>query len=384
MRRFALVVLLAVLLGGASLLWLKGRTDKNVEATVTAAPIAVDVVRPQRGHFSRLVEVFGSISAKTTTEVKSEVPGRVVHVSVKEWDHVGAGKVLARIDPTDFEIMVQRGSAGLKMAKARLLQSRVDLSRAQREWKRAAKLKDGGLVTGQELDERRSGVESAAAQVALAEAQVAEAEAQVAEARHRLGKTSVAAPIEGTVSQRHVDVGDFVDTGELLFTMVDNRVLDFTAHVPATDLPEMREGQLLSFTVDGLPERTFAGRVKRVNPTVSISDRAGRVLAEVENGEGLLKAGMFARGQVVVEERHEVWALPREALGSWDLDRRRAKVLVVADGTARSHEIETGLVNQEQVEVRSGLSGSELVVWRGGFRLRDGDRVQVSGQEGAP
>ena len=105
-----------------------------------------------------MVEVFGSLAPKTATEVKSELLARVQRVQVKEWDAVKAGDVLLELDPSDLLLTVGRDEAGLKMARAQLFQAGVGLNRAKREWTRAVKLKEGGLVTGQELDERRERV----------------------------------------------------------------------------------------------------------------------------------------------------------------------------------------------------------------------------------
>jgi RND family efflux transporter MFP subunit len=255
----------------------------------------------------------------------------------------------------------------------------VDVNRANREWTRAVKLKEGGLITGQELDERKSALESAQARVVLAEAQIGQAESQIAEARHNLTKATIRAPIEGIISHRKVDLGDFVDKGTPLFTIVDNRVLDFTASVSALDLVHVFEGQTVAFSVDGLPGRDFHGRLKRVNPLVSSADRSGRIQAEVENTEGILKGGLFARGRVVVEERKETMVLPRVALVGWNVEKATARIFVVDDASvAHFRTVATGLTVGDLVEIVSGMTDNEKVVVRGGFNLREGDRVHES------
>jgi RND family efflux transporter MFP subunit len=382
-RIFGIAALLLVAAAGTAFL-IRMRVDRSVRADTVAPPaVAVDAVSPARSTLHRVVEVFGSLAPKTATEVKSELLARVRRVQVKEWDAVNAGDVLLELDPTDLMLTVGRDEAGLKMARAQQLQAGVDLNRAKREWARAVRLKEGGLVTGQELDERKSGLESAHARVSLAEAQVGQAESQLAEARHNLTKARICAPIEGVVAHRQVDVGDVVDKGTPLFTIVDNRVLDFTANVSALDLVHVVEGQEVVFSVDGLPGREFRGRVHRVNPLVNSSDRSGRIQAEVENGEGLLKGGLFARGRVVLEEREDVLVLPRNALLRWDIEQGKARVFVVDEGgVARSRRITTGLAVGDRVEVSAGLTDSDRVVVRGGFNLREGDRVREAAPEG--
>ncbi len=249
-------------------------------------------------------------------------PARVVRVNCKDWDQVKANDLLVELDPTNARLLLGRAEAGLNMARAQLLKARVDLTQAQREWNRAQRLKEEGLITGKELDDRQSGLEASRALVGLAEAQVAQAQSQLGEARHHQEKALITAPIDGAVCQRSVDVGDYVKEGSLLFLVVDNSLLDFTASVAAPDLAAVSEGQRLNFSVDGIPNRTFEGRIKRVNPVVSSADRSGKILAEVTNPEGVLKGGVYARGTVTVEERPEALTLPRTALANWDLQKQ--------------------------------------------------------------
>jgi RND family efflux transporter MFP subunit len=160
-------------------------------------------------------------------------------------------------------------------------------------------------------------------------------------------------------------------------------LLDFTASVSAADLAQVAEGQVLSFAVDGIVNRTFEGRIKRVNPVVSSADRSGRIMAEVDNADGQLKGGLYARGHVVVEERRDVLVLPRAVLSAWDLQKGTARVFLVDEaGSARLRSVTTGLSSEDLVEITSGLTGSEQVVVRGGFNLREGDRVQIISRGG--
>ncbi len=384
MKRIVVALLLVIGLAGAWGLSRKPGRGETVHAKGGPPLVTVQVVSPERRTVQRSVDVYGSLSPKTSTDLKSEVVGRVQRVLVKEWDQVKPGDLLLEVDPTDFKIELNRIEAGTKMAKAQLMEAQVGLNRACRELTRAQKLKEGGLITGQEMDERQTALEAAAARVSLAQAQVGQAEAQAEAARHVLRKTTVDAPIEAIVSQRRVDVGDFVDKGTPLFTLVDNRILDFTANVPATDLIHVGEGQLLTFTVDGIPNRSFKGHIKRVNPMVNAGDRSGRILAEVANPDGLLRGGLYAHGQVLVEERPSALVLPREALLAWNLEREAASVLVVEGGdVVRSRPVTTGFVEDGLVEIRKGLEGAERVVIRGGFNVREGERVRIVDDPGA-
>lgn len=375
MKRSAAVAIIGFALVGVAVFLVTSRKGKAVQSTA-APPVAVEAQAPAKATMARVVEVYGTLSPKNAAEVRSEIPAKVAKVTVKEWDSVREKDVLLELDPTDPRLFLSKNEAGLKMAKAQLLQAQVDLNRTRREWSRASKLKEGGLVTGQELDERKTALESAEARVILSQAQVAQVETQVAEARHNLDKTVVRAPIQGTVYQRKVDAGDWVDKGGALFSIVDNRVLDFTASVPAVDICQVCEGQVIAFTVDGVPDRKFEGVIKRINPMVSSTDRTARIQAEVQNSDGVLKGGLYARGRIVVEERKDVLALPKTAVTNWDFNKKSGRIFVIEEGgIAKSREVSTGLEEKSMIEVRSGLKPGEKVVIRGGFNLREGDKV---------
>ncbi|MDO9111507.1 MAG: efflux RND transporter periplasmic adaptor subunit, partial [Desulfatirhabdiaceae bacterium] len=310
----------------------KNAGQKTVQAKVFEPLIAVDTVRPERKTIRKIVEVYGSLSPKVTTLIKSEIPGVIQKIRVKEWDQVKPGDILLEMNPTDLTLAVQRSQAEHQMAEAQLLRAKVDLNRAKREWHRALGLKQGGLITSQEMDERQTAMELTEAQVELATAQVGQAKVRIAESRRSLEKAIIASPIQGTVSQRIVDAGDFVDKGGSLFSIVDNRILDFTASVSSLDLSLVSEGQSLHFSVDGFPAKTFQGVIKRVNPVVSSSDRSGKIIAEVKNAADILKGGLYARGYVVVAERPNVLTLPKFALLAWDMQNHASSVFVVDDG----------------------------------------------------
>lgn len=341
--------------------------------------VAVDTARPEKKDLQRFVEVYGSLAPKTSTEVKSEIPGRVAEIRVKEWDSVTPKDILLELDPTDFKVELNRNEAGLQMAKAQHLEAKAGLNRAMREWERTMKLKEAGLVTGQEVDERKSELESAEARANLAEAQIGQAQAMVAESKRNLSKTKVYAPITGAVSERKVDKGDWVDRGAPLFAVVDNRILDLTANVPATEFPKVREGQNLIFSVDGLPDQTFTGSVKRLNPLVSASDRSGRIQAEVSNAEGKLRGGIFARGKIIIEEKKQALTVPKNALLSFNIEKGTASVFVIkSPDTAALKNVTTGLATEETIEITSGVNDNDDIVIRGGFNLKDGTKVIVT------
>lgn len=332
--------------------------------------VAVETARAATADLEQAVEVVGALSARSAADVRTEYSGTVAEVLVTQWVQVKKGTPLARLD-------TREAIAGAQSARAALLQAEVAAQRAARERERTEKLAEAGLATRQAIDEARTGEDAARAQAAAARAQAALADT-------RLGKAILRAPIDGVVAERNVDVGNYVENmgnPTPLFRIVDPRVLELVASVPTARMGELAVGQPLAFRSDALPGKTFDGTVSFINPAADEASRTVKVKAEIPNGAGVLKPGLFVQGRVITGRRTGVLVVPRAALVSWDTAGRAAMAFVVEGGVARRRTLRTGAVSGEQVEVVDGLKAGEEVVTRGGFNLRDGDQVRSS--EGA-
>jgi len=380
-RRFASGVVLLIL-------WIvfSGCSDKignkNPDGKTTGRPpVAVDVIKAVKTDFTEGIDVVGSLSPKFSAEIKSEYAGIVTEVYVTEWVKVKKGTSLAKIDAREMEILLQKAGAAIEMAKANLLQAEVSGNRANREYDRLLKLKEVGLVTQQNIDDGLTEKEAAAARIAAARAQLKVAEEDLQHTQTRLSKTLIRSPIDGVVSFRGVNVGDLVGemgSPKIMFRIIDTRTLDLTVTVPSTEMSRLHVGQSLTFSTDALPEQKFTAKVMFINPVVNDSDRSIKVTAEVENVSEQLKGGLYVKGRIITGKRTDIIRVPRVALLSWDVPGKKGDLFVVNGEIANRRTVQTGIVMGDFIEVISGLTLGEPVVVRGGFNLKDGDRVSVT------
>jgi RND family efflux transporter MFP subunit len=344
---------------------------------------AVEASRVTEGALTEGIGVVGTLAAKFQSDVKSEVSGSVADVYVTEWVRVKKGAPLARVDTREAEAVRKRAEASVEMAKAGLLEARAAANRAEREYERAAKLKEAGLVTQQNLDDALTQLEAADARVAAANAQVAAAEEDVRQAATRISKAVIRAPFDGIVAERSVNAGEVVgEMQKVVFRIVDSRLLDLTVSVPSAGMGAVRVGQPLTFSTDAIPGKSFSGKVRFINPVVNETDRSVKVVAEVRNKAEELKGGMFVKGRIITGQRNGVLLVPRPALVTWDVAARTGEVLVLDKDIARRRPVRTGSVSGDLVEIASGLASGETVVTRGGFNVKDGDRVNVTRVDG--
>jgi membrane fusion protein, multidrug efflux system len=348
-RQLAALTALGLLLGAVAC---SEKTKGQQEAG--KPPVAVDTAQAAAADFQESIEVVGTLAAKSDAAVKSEYTGVVTDVYVTEWVPVKKGQPLARLDDREH--------------RASLLQVKAEASRAQREYERALKLKEVGLITQQGLEDAETQRDAAKAMLDLAQT--------------KLDKSLVRSPIDGVVAMRGVSVGDRVESmgGDPMFRIVDNRVLDLKVTVPSGKISAVKVGQPLTFTTEAVPGRTFEGKVAYINPSADEASRAIGLVAEVPNTDGALRSGLFVRGKILTGNRAGILQIPRVALLTWDLESNKADCFVVQGEKAFRRSVSTGSVEGDAVEVISGLTSGDLVVTRGGFNLSDGDRVVVEGK----
>jgi len=373
---------LCLLLVGAG----TGCSKKSEAKPSGGAPqVAVEVITVKGADLVDGIEVTGELAPKVEAEVKTEIPGLVKELYVSEWVRVRKGQPLARIGLAEMEAQVKRAEANVESAKASLLQVQVAADRSERERQRLLKLKEAGLATQQSVDDALSESEASKARIEASKAQLRAGQEELSQSRARLAKGLVRSPIDGVVAMKDVNVGSLTSdaaAGKPIFKIVDNRLMNLTVTVPSSQMAQVKLGQPLQFETDGVPGKSFTGKVMFINPSVNEADRSLKVIAEVPNQPEALKGGLFAKGKIVTGSRKAVLQVPRGTLAGLDLEKHTASLYVVENGLARRREVATGAVTGDLVEVASGLKAGELVVSRGGFNLKDGDRVQVANAAG--
>jgi membrane fusion protein (multidrug efflux system) len=274
---------------------------------------------------------------------------------------VEAGDVLFELDTRKLENELASRRAALAAAGARQ-------QNAERELDRIDRLFEQRVASEDAQDQAATELEAATAEVDRLQSDVSLAEEQLADARIR-------APYGGSISDSGVDVGDYVQAGELLATLyqVDALEIEFT-------LPERHSGRIetdqdVQLTVSAFPERTFSATTIFVSPSVDDQTREFLVKARLDNRNTLLKPGSFATALLTVRQRENALVIPEEALIA---TREGYMVFLVGeDGTAVQRRVEIGLRNPGFVEITSGLAAGDLVVRTGHMRIADGSPLEI-------
>lgn len=276
-----------------------------------------------RGDLGVRVTATGNLQPTNQVDVGVEVSGTVASVEVDDNDPVQLGQVLARLDTGRLEAQVRKSEAALQSARARVAQMQAtvtetgnQLARLQRMHKSTA----GRIPSQQELDTAQAAFTRAQTEVASARAAVAEAAATLKLNQTDFGKAVIRSPIDGVVLTRTVEPGQTLAASfqaPVLFTLAEDLTrMELHVDVDEADVGRVQVGQNASFTVDAYPQRQFEAQVERLGYGAQEIDGVVTYKGElrVDNREQLLRPGMTATADIVVERVDDAVLVPNAAL----------------------------------------------------------------------
>ncbi|MFN3565401.1 MAG: efflux RND transporter periplasmic adaptor subunit [Burkholderiaceae bacterium] len=364
---FAVVALVAV--GSVAAAVALRRPATPAARPVTAAPtvefLADELWTAQPLAIERTLPLTGTLKAANQTIVKTKVAGDLVRLAVREGESVRAGQLVARIDPTEYEWRVKREQAALAAAQAQL-----DIAVKTRE--NSAQLLAKGFISQTAFDSAQSALEAARGNRDAAAA-------ALELARKALADTEIRAPIAGTVAERFAQPGEKLPVDGRVLSLVDLSSIELEAPIPAGDVAQVAVGTPAEFRPEGI-ERTYTGKVVRINPATAPGSRSVYVYIAVERADPALRAGMFANGRLVLGRSAPVLAVPFSAVRE---EAGRAAVLAVVDGKLAQVAVTLGARGgaeglDDAVEIRSGLAAGTQVVRQFDARLPIGGAVKVA------
>jgi len=301
----------ALLLAAVAIAW--SRADSQAPAQYKTLPA-------ERGDLRVTVTATGTLEPTNTVEVGSEVSGTITQVLVDEDDHVKAGQVLARIDPTKLEAQARQLEAALASAEAKLLQAKATRQESATQLRRLEQLYAEKLTSQQDLDTQRAAADRGAADEASAQAAVSQARASLQTVRTDLAKAVIHSPIDGVVLTRTAEPGATVAAqfqAPVLFKIAEDlRRMELRVDVDEADVAQVKQGEDATFTVDAYPGRTFPAHIKRVRQASQTTE--GVVTYEavlvVDNEALALRPGMTATAELTASRVNDALLVPNAAL----------------------------------------------------------------------
>ena len=270
---------------------------------------SLTTVEVTRGDLSIRAEATGTVEPIRTVEVKSKASGEILRLHADVGDQVGPGSLLADIDPRDVQNRFNQTEADLAVAQARL-----EISEAQLE--RSDQLLGAAVITPQEH-------ESSRLEFANSQASLVKAETNHDLAILQLNDVRIRAPAAGTIIQKSVEEGVVIQSasqnvsgGTALFMMANLREMQVRALVDETDMGQLASGLEAIVTVEAFPDESFRGVVDKIEPQATVVQNVTMfpVIVSLDNSSGLLKPGMNAEVEVLIDEALDVVLVPNNAI----------------------------------------------------------------------
>ncbi len=319
-------------------------------------PLPVEAITLKPQSLVGGLETVGSLRADESVVVRPEIAGRISRIHFTEGGRVAAGQPLFTLD----------GS----LAQASLNEAAANLENSRRSAGRAGELAKDKLIAQADYDKARAslGVD----------------QARVASARTMLSKMTLRAPFSGQIGLREVSVGEFVNVGQDLVTLVRLDPIEVDFSVPEGALSQLHDGQKIRVSLDAFPGDIFGGQVVAIAPVIDANSRSAKLRAQIPNPDFKLRPGQFAKLQLDTGTGStDALLIPEQALMQ-DGDTRF--VYTVVAGKAKKVVIKTGARVPGQVQVTEGLKAGDVVITAGQTKplMHDGLDVMPLPPDGAP
>ncbi len=362
--RFGSAASLSLTLALVGTLWLPGCKGSSAEAAAAAAaakgdqPVSVQTEPAQSLEVPRTLRLTGTLRGDRETDLAANANGRVLATSVERGEQLKPGQVLAKLDTRAAALSAADARAQVDSIKAQAGLARIECDRYEQ-------LKAKGAISDLEYQQKIGQCETLPLNVQAASA-------RAALAAQNVGDGIIRAPFAGVVTERFVEVGQFVRQDSRVVTIVSVDPLRLQITVPEAQVAAVKEGADVSFSVAGYVGRRFTGKVRFVSGALRATTRDLVAEAIVPNAERLLLPGMFADVELTVGSER-LPSVPAGALTELD---EQSRLFVVVDGRLEERIVALGPKLGERVSIRRGVKEAEQVVVSDRTGLGNGRKVR--------
>ncbi|MDP2161867.1 MAG: efflux RND transporter periplasmic adaptor subunit [Flavobacterium sp.] len=416
-RVIAVFIVLIIVLIALSKTGVIGNKDQGKEVEISTVKTITIV---------ETVSATGKIQPESEIKISSEVSGEIIELPIKEGDVVKKGQLLVRVNPDLYTSGLNRSVASLSNTKASLSQAEAQLKEAQANYTRNKALFEKGVISKSEWDRIIAAFESSKAAKDAAYYMVQSASATVNEARENLGRTTIFAPVDGTISKLDAELGERVVgtqqmAGTEILRVANLNNMEVEVDVNENDIVKINIGDSTNIEVDAYLKKQFKGIVTSISNSASNAVTADQVTnfkvkvrilkesyADLTEGKpenfSPFRPGMTATVDIITKRRENVLGVPissvvvktdttggrktallEETKGSTKLDKKMECVFVKEGDVAKIRVIKTGIQDDTFIEVLEGLKKDEVIIV-GSYtmvtkELSSGDKVFVKGEE---
>ncbi|MBR5268996.1 MAG: efflux RND transporter periplasmic adaptor subunit [Anaerotignum sp.] len=320
---------------------------------------SVEIMTVGKGEIASEFAYTGKVAASREVSIVPTIPGKVTNFNFDVGDKVTKGAVLFNIDTIDLNNNLRSAEAGYNVAK-------LARDNAKNTYENNKLLFDEEIISQMEFDQIKYAYEAA-------EAQLASVQVQLDTLKKSISDCAVTSPLTGVVATRSVEIGGFASQAMPSYTVMDLSVVKVEVGVSEQVLNSIHVGDKVDVLITAVSELPLEGVVSTVAPAAGQTGMYA-VKIELDNAEGMIKAGMMAEVNFTAESAEDTIVLPRNAVITKDDE---TYVYVVENSTAKKVPVELGIETGEVIEITAGLKDGDQVVTKGQTYISDGEEVNV-------
>ena len=347
------------------------------------------------------VTATGKIEPKTQVKISADVAAKITHLGIKEGDWVEKGDLLVRLDQERYSAVLEQSEANLRSVQANAKVAKETLLKTERDFQRIEKLYEQKLESQAVYDQAYSNVQIQKAQYQSAQELVDQAQAAVKQSKDNLSKTTIFAPMAGTISALNKEVGEIALGSQfqedVIMIISDLALMEALVDVDENDIIKVSVNDSATIEIDAFPDKSFHGVVREIASSANISGLGTtdqktefEVKLTLTDPVSELRPGMTASADIVVETRDSTLCVPIQCVTvrtpeqlkqrtneneqgaeadsvsqegyTPDKDGFVPVVFVIEDGVAKAMQVETGIQSETHIEILAGISAGDEIV----------------------
>jgi RND family efflux transporter MFP subunit len=351
-----------ILLLGITFLWRSGvLAGGKSQSKAIDTVLSVKVAEAQYVDIVPSLNFNGTLEGQTSATIGAKISGRIEQVLVQEGQQVKTGDPLVKLEAIELANSVRQAGDSVRKAQA-------NYELALNDYNRYQILYDKGAVSEQQLD-------NAKAKLKTAEADLSSATANQRSTQQQFSYGVINSPVDGVIANRTATVGQVVSPGASLMVVQDINQVYAVVNVEQKDLGRVKLGQKASVSVDAYPDKVFNGVVEVMNPEAGSASRMFRTKIKIDNSDGELKPGMFAKVALSTGVGAQTLTVPQSAVVQ---KQGLYYVFTLESNKAVRRQIEIGDITGTAIVVKAGLEPGQQVIITNVNRLKEGESVRVT------
>ncbi|MDG1189960.1 MAG: efflux RND transporter periplasmic adaptor subunit [Flavobacteriales bacterium] len=364
-------------------------------------PISVKTKLVEKRDIIETVSASGKIQPETEVKISPDVSGEIVSLYIMEGDKVEKGDLLLKIKPDTYQSMLERSQASLNTSKSALEKAIAQLSESESNFSRNKILFENGTISRSEFEKIEASYKVAVLSVEDGEYMVSSAEASLREAQENLNKTNIYAPISGTISRLNIELGErVVGTAQMagteLLRLANLKLMEVAVEVNENDINSVSLNDTALIEVDAYLGNIYKGIVSEIANSANVMGVSADQVTNFEVKVRILdevsfRPGMTATVDIQTERAYAVLSLPIQAVttrkDTANTEDKVECVFAFEENTANFIKVETGIQNDEFIQIISGLEkGQDIIIgpYSAVSRLLEDDAfVSKSGGDGS-